>query len=113
MTTARYSRTDGDETFAPDPSSPRRLLAGWSHTRQPAGLAAHLTRYGSVPLERYAGGSGRERLLAAVDASGLRGRGGAGFPTGRKLRAVAQGRRPVVVANGCEANRSARRTTHC
>ena len=62
---------------------------------------AHLARYGPLP-----GGSRRaERgdLIAAVERSGLRGRGGAGFPTGRKLRAVANGGRgPVVVANGAE-----------
>jgi NADH:ubiquinone oxidoreductase subunit F (NADH-binding) len=42
-------------------------------------------------------------LIAAVDAAGLRGRGGAAFPTGTKLRAVAAGTGPkVVVANGTE-----------
>jgi NADH:ubiquinone oxidoreductase subunit F (NADH-binding) len=41
-------------------------------------------------------------LLDQVDRSGLRGRGGAGFPTGRKLRTVSAGRRTVVLANGCE-----------
>ncbi|MDQ1686401.1 MAG: hypothetical protein QOC82_3138 [Frankiaceae bacterium] len=43
-------------------------------------------------------------ILAAVEASGLLGRGGAGFPTGRKMRTVVAGdaRRPVVVANGAE-----------
>ncbi len=42
-------------------------------------------------------------MTATVEAAGLTGRGGAGFPMHRKLRAVAAGgRRPVVVANGAE-----------
>jgi NADH:ubiquinone oxidoreductase subunit F (NADH-binding) len=42
-------------------------------------------------------------LLERVDASGLTGRGGAGFPTAVKVRAVASaGRRPVVVGNAME-----------
>lgn len=45
----------------------------------------------------------RAAVLDEVDRSGLLGRGGAGFPLGRKLRTVASGRSPaVVVANGCE-----------
>ncbi|OLR94719.1 hypothetical protein BJP25_10830 [Actinokineospora bangkokensis] len=61
-------------------------------------LAAHAAVHGPLPRPRP------DDLLAAVDAAGLRGRGGGGFPTGRKLRAVAAGRRPVVVANGCEGD---------
>jgi NADH:ubiquinone oxidoreductase subunit F (NADH-binding) len=64
----------------------------------PPSLAAHLERHGRMPSLRRESAA----LIAAVEASGLRGRGGAGFPTHRKLRAVADGRDPVVVANGVE-----------
>jgi NADH:ubiquinone oxidoreductase subunit F (NADH-binding) len=47
-----------------------------------------------------------EALIAELEASGLRGRGGAGFPTGRKWRTVAEYRsrlvRTSVVVNGAE-----------
>ena len=58
-------------------------------------LAGHLAYFGSLPLRSSS-------LIDDVEASGLRGRGGARFPTARKIRAVAKGRRPVVVANGTE-----------
>jgi NADH:ubiquinone oxidoreductase subunit F (NADH-binding) len=58
---------------------------------------AHVARYGALPGPRL------EDLLAAVGDSGLTGRGGAGFPTAVKIRAVASGRgRPVVVGNAME-----------
>jgi NADH:ubiquinone oxidoreductase subunit F (NADH-binding) len=72
-----------------------RLLAGLSYD-SPAGLAEHGRQYGPLPVV------GR-RFIDVVEASGLTGRGGAGFPTGRKMRSVAAGRGgKVVVANGCE-----------
>ena len=58
-------------------------------------LGAHLEWYGELPATSPA-------LLAEVERSGLRGKGGARFPTATKLRAVAAGRRAVVVANGTE-----------
>ncbi|HEY8028635.1 MAG TPA: NADH-ubiquinone oxidoreductase-F iron-sulfur binding region domain-containing protein [Gaiellaceae bacterium] len=44
----------------------------------------------------------RAELLAEIETSGLTGRGGAAFPTARKLAAVAHARRPTVVVNGVE-----------
>lgn len=55
----------------------------------------HLERYGALP-------AADRSLVEEVDRAGLTGRGGAGFPTAVKLRAVAAGRSPVVVANGTE-----------
>jgi NADH:ubiquinone oxidoreductase subunit F (NADH-binding) len=51
----------------------------------------------------HTGGLAGESLIAAVESAGLRGRGGAAFPAGVKLRAVAsRGAPSYVVANGEE-----------
>jgi NADH:ubiquinone oxidoreductase subunit F (NADH-binding) len=55
----------------------------------------HLQWFGDLP----AAGAG---LLGEVEQSGLRGKGGARFPTATKLAAVASRRRAIVVANGTE-----------
>ena len=89
--------------YAPPRHGLPRLLAGawddWS-----AALDAHLDRHGPLPLPT--GRRPADRLSPLIDVlerSGLTGRGGAGFPTGRKLRSVVAGRGPaVVVANGME-----------
>src|SRR6185437_2753343 len=61
-----------------------------------ASLREHREIHGPMRL------GSRASLLDAVSDSGLLGRGGAGFPTGRKMRTVAAGRRTVVLANACE-----------
>ncbi|NUP45827.1 MAG: hypothetical protein HOW97_00720 [Catenulispora sp.] len=82
---------------------PVRLLEAWNATGRPAGLTEHLERHGPPP------GVGAS-LIEAVEQAGLTGRGGAGFPTGRKLRAVAgRRRRAVVVANGMESEPASRK----
>src|SRR5688572_5188248 len=50
-----------------------------------------------------------EEIVASVEASGLRGRGGAGFPTGRKWRAAFEQPSPqkYVIANGDEGDAGA------
>lgn len=69
-------------------------------------LDAYLARGGGTGLEA-ARRLGAEATIEEVEASGLRGRGGAGFPTGRKWRAIRTGGGPdagdrYAVANGAE-----------
>jgi NADH:ubiquinone oxidoreductase subunit F (NADH-binding) len=75
-----------------------RVLAG-VHEGHAVGLAEHRSRHGAPEEVALRGAS----LVDAVDAAGLRGRGGAGFPTAVKLRAVARaGGRKALVVNGTE-----------
>jgi len=67
-----------------------RLLAANGRT-----LADHHKRFGPLPA------IDGPALIAAVDESGLSGRGGAGFPAAIKMAAV-NGPKPVVVGNAAE-----------
>jgi NADH:ubiquinone oxidoreductase subunit F (NADH-binding) len=81
------------------------------------GIAGHLSAHGPPPFAATgADGSGaeiRDALMGAVEQSGLTGRGGGGFPAGRKMRAVAAAARrsgplrspagAVIIANGGES----------
>jgi NADH:ubiquinone oxidoreductase subunit F (NADH-binding) len=60
--------------------------------QQGPGFSEHLHSIGAVPY--------RPGLVEEVERSGLTGRGGAGFPAGRKLAAMAP--RGVVIGNGSE-----------
>lgn len=96
--------------IADPPAGSWRLLSGWADSGRVETYAEHLQRFGELPLAAYAGAAGRQRLVQTVAASGLTGRGGAAFPTGRKLAAVAAERgRAVVVGNGCEGEPSSRK----
>ena len=70
------------------PAGLPRLLAGVRADGRPVTLEAHLRRYGPLPETR--GRQSRSAFLGAVTASGLQGRGGAGFPTARKLEAACE-----------------------
>ncbi|TPG32683.1 NADH-ubiquinone oxidoreductase-F iron-sulfur binding region domain-containing protein [Mycolicibacterium hodleri] len=58
-------------------------------------LREHDARFGRPPT------GSAETLVSTLEQAGLTGRGGAGFPTGRKIASVT-GRRPVVIGNGAE-----------
>jgi NADH:ubiquinone oxidoreductase subunit F (NADH-binding) len=87
---------------------PRRLLAG-VEDGVALDLEAHHRVWGAMPQVESAQAV---RFIGLVEASGLLGRGGAGFPAGRKLRSVAAGGRPaVVVANGCDGEPASSKDT--
>ena len=83
MTTSRRHRP-------PESPTTHRLFAA-----QGPSLAEHQQRFGALPE------SAGTTLVTVLDQSGLTGRGGAGFPTGRKIASVT-GRKAVVIANGAE-----------
>ncbi len=79
-----------------------RLLAGMP----PEGflpLAAHEALHGPLPLSGRSRSRTEHPLILELERAGVRGYGGAGFPTATKLHAVAtQGARPTIVVNGAE-----------
>ena len=85
---------------APEPVILRNMVQGGART-----LETYRSRGGYRALARAMGMRPAE-IVEAIEASGLRGRGGAGFPTGRKWRAVMQasGARRSVVANADEGD---------
>lgn len=90
-----------------------RLLAGIP-PHGALSLQDHVAIHGPLPA-----GSGRGRrrareratiLLEEIERSGLRGHGGAAFPTATKMRAVASGhRRAIVVVNAAEGEPASRK----
>lgn len=104
------------ENTAPENSRPQSTR--WVLPDAPQTLEEHLRVHGTPPFA-YSGRSGPggggdpAALIDVVEKSGLTGRGGAGFPAGRKMRAVTQAAErggpfrsqvgTVVIANGCES----------
>ncbi|WP_330182841.1 NADH-quinone oxidoreductase subunit F [Nocardia sp. NBC_01503] len=74
------------------PAGTHRLLAAAGPE-----LAAHIACHG--PL---APAANPRALIDLIAAAGLRGRGGAGFPTARKMAAAGAERGPILIANGAE-----------
>ncbi|MEX2981592.1 NADH-ubiquinone oxidoreductase-F iron-sulfur binding region domain-containing protein [Streptomyces sp. C36] len=84
-----------------------RLTAGFE-TAERLDRRAHLAVHGTAPRLT------EDELTRLAEAVALRGRGGAGFPFARKLRATGtaarrRGERPAVVVNGCEGEPACRK----
>lgn len=90
---------------SPSETRPSPTVRGVDPAVVVTSLADYVDAGGGRGLEaaRAAGG---EAVIAALEASGLRGRGGAGFPTGTKWRTVVDNRSPdlpsTVVVNAAE-----------
>jgi NADH:ubiquinone oxidoreductase subunit F (NADH-binding) len=66
-------------------------------------LQTHIDTHGELPAARRRDPRGAAALIDQVEQAGLGGRGGAAFPTAKKMRTVAAGRgKPVVVVNAME-----------
>ncbi|MCU1393822.1 MAG: hypothetical protein JWM34_2250 [Ilumatobacteraceae bacterium] len=102
----------GGPTPPPPPAGPvlpRLLTAVASRAGYFTSLIDHRRTY---PAPTAARRQPIESSIAMIEASGLRGRGGGGFPTGRKMRSVSEGSgRPVVVVNGSEGEPASAKDT--
>lgn len=72
----------------------------------PLGLAEYLAHEGFVALQKCVHGMASPEVIDVIERSGLRGRGGAGFPTARKWRIVhgIESTGKYVICNGDEGD---------
>jgi NADH:ubiquinone oxidoreductase subunit F (NADH-binding)/(2Fe-2S) ferredoxin/ferredoxin len=72
----------------------------------PASLDDYLAEGGYQALQKVFGGMKPEAVIDAMERSGLRGRGGGGFPTGRKWRLCREvpGEVKYIICNGDEGD---------
>jgi NADH-quinone oxidoreductase subunit F len=93
-------------TLLPPPNPGGIEECCFAHVRTPgrATLSGYRDTGGYRALARAVQEMTPEEVLSTIDASGLAGRGGAGFPTGRKWRAVADasGEPKTIVCNADE-----------
>jgi NADH:ubiquinone oxidoreductase subunit F (NADH-binding) len=76
--------------------SDQRLLASGAQAGSAADLTVHLAVHGALNIPAGDQPNWRAGILAAIDGSGLLGRGGAGFRSAAKWRAVERDTQPMV-----------------
>ncbi|MDD2600249.1 MAG: NAD(P)H-dependent oxidoreductase subunit E [Kiritimatiellae bacterium] len=89
--------------------SQRRVATEGAGELSPLSFEDYRSRGGFKAFERCQTELSAEEIISTLEQSGLRGRGGGGFPTGRKWRAVAEsscqrGLEAYVVCNGDEGD---------
>jgi NADH-quinone oxidoreductase subunit F len=82
-----------------------RIVTEHSGAMDPTSLTDYRQHDGMTALQTCVNGWRPEEIIDAIDASGLRGRGGGGFPTARKWRmAAAASGEKFLVCNGDEGD---------
>ena len=108
--TVLTGRTAGTLASGPSPLPPpapagvEECVFAGIRSRARATLTGYRDQGGYAALARAVTAMTPDETIAVIDASGLAGRGGAGFPTGRKWRAVAEapGEPKTIVCNADE-----------
>ncbi len=83
-----------------------RVVRKLNGTIDPTSIDDYLSRGGYSALAKVLGDDAPEAVIDEVESSGLRGRGGAGFPTGTKWRycRANPGEKHYIIANGDEGD---------
>jgi len=106
---------DQPERFAKDYRDPnieaflnrqKRIATEYCGELDPLDLDEYKSKGGFAALEKILAGSSSREVIEQVIESGLRGRGGAGFPTGQKWKIAAQVKdeRKFIICNGDEGD---------
>ncbi|MBN1421225.1 MAG: NADH-quinone oxidoreductase subunit F, partial [Planctomycetes bacterium] len=83
-----------------------RVLIGQNRRIDPGSIEDYIAIDGYAALAKVLAGIAPERVIDEVERSGLRGRGGGGYPTGRKWRTcrAAKGDRRFIICNADEGD---------
>src|SRR5208283_846716 len=84
----------------------RRVVLRWNGIIDPSSIEEYVANGGYSALAKALSQMKPEEIISEVEKSGLRGRGGGGFPTGRKWRTCRQARGDVryIICNGDEGD---------
>ena len=102
----RYPVNVRDEPVADFLGEQKHIATECCGMVDPVNIAEYINSGGFESLKKCLGQTSREQVLDEIEKSGLRGRGGAGYPTHLKWRAVcrAKAEKKYVVCNGDEGD---------
>ncbi|MFN8241503.1 MAG: NAD(P)H-dependent oxidoreductase subunit E [Bacteroidales bacterium] len=101
-----YDPSKPDTPFSQFLSSQVSIATEYRGELKPNDISEYYSKGGFSSLERCLEELGSEEIISIIEKSGLRGRGGAGFPTARKWRLASQSVSDVkyMICNGDEGD---------